>query len=54
MTKHEVIYLVSNVLRDVNITVSSTQYECTNVKKSSRLGRDQNNNVFQRKNGREK
>ena len=34
-TKHEVIYLVHNLLRDVNITVASTQYESTNVKKSA-------------------
>ena len=47
-TKHEVIYLVYNlILRDVNITVASIQYESTNVKKSSRVGRE-NDNVFQK------
>ena len=45
-TTHEVIYLVYNLLRDVNITVASTQYEHER-QKSSRLGRE-NNNVFQK------
>ena len=46
--KHEVIYLVYNLLRDVNITglrQYSNMSTAANVKNSSRLGRE-NNNLF--------